>query len=95
MSRVKTANDDKEEMKERKDEQKDAKEDTFGSVYERQMHLIKEMKDTYETHLSNAGLRFEKLDIAYKSLVKVNTTLKETLIQCEDERDAWKRRFMN
>lgn len=123
MSRVKTANDDKEEMKERKDEQKDAKEDTLGPVYERQMHfksstnrtasemlvechkniewlkarekhIIKEMKDTYETHLSNAALRFEKLDIAYKSLVKVNATLKETLIECEHERDAWQRQFM-
>lgn len=61
----------------------------------REKRLLKEHKDKTDLQINALNVKFEKLDIAHKGLLREHTNLKAELSDTVDERDAWQRQFVS
>ena len=61
----------------------------------REKRLLKEHKDKTDLQINALNVKFEKLDIAHKGLLREHANLKAELSDTVDERDAWQRQFVS
>lgn len=61
----------------------------------REKRLLKEHKEKTDLQINALNVKFEKLDIAHKGLLREHTNLKAELSDTVDERDAWQRQFVS